>query len=491
MKKLCAFLLAALSALSLASCGSGYSKDEVAKYIDVTDYKTALVTKAEYDKEYKTQYDSVKDSYCTPVEVEKETQIKDGLVVNATYETLLTVKKEEGVTIKVGENTLVNGDRKDDASTSTAAKTFDSSLIGKGVSEKDKPLEITYTYSSVYAKDPDDKYLQNKQVTVTVTVIDINGKTDKDTKIKEGDSVKLDYVITLKLTDYSGTKKDITVGETKLGDLISIDDTLKTITVPGTPKKTDSSSSSSSSSTTTTTVDYKKEFKKEDVKLEGDKLDKFLAGKNVTVSGTVHSVKEKPAFTDALVKEKSSGTYNTIAELEDAVMDSVVVNLALENLVDKSKVKKNLPKSDVTKEYDALEASAKNMYAMVNQAACLTSEELASFVYQYGPYYLGVSPAGSTVQAMCNAFAAAAASTVKEKMVLYYVADAEGMKVTDKEYKAYLKEQASIQGVSSGEYEDAYGEDSIRETMLFTEVSDYLCELIKGQLSLTNKSDKK
>jgi len=227
------------------------------------------------------------------------------------------------------------------------------------------------------------------------------------------------------------------------------------------------------------------------VKLEGDKLDKFLAGKNVTVSGTVHSVKEKPAFTDALVKEKSSGTYNTIAELEDAVMDSVVVNLALENLVDKSKVKKNLPKSDVTKEYDALEASAKNMYAMVNQAACLTSEELASFVYQYGPYYLGVSPAGSTVQAMCNAFAAAAASTVKEKMVLYYVADAEGMKVTDKEYKAYLKEQASIQGVSSGEYEDAYGEDSIRETMLFTEVSDYLCELIKGQLSLTNKSDKK
>ena len=248
---------------------------------------------------------------------------------------------------------------------------------------------------------------------------------------------------------------------------------------------------SSSTSTTTPAVDYKVEFVKSDVKLEGDKLDKFLAGKTVNIKGTVHSVKEAPEFTDALVKEKSSGTYNTIAELEDAVMDSVVVNLALENLIDKSKVKKDLPKDRVTDEYESLELSAKNLYAMMYGSACLTSEELASFVYQYGAYYLGVTPTGSTVQAMANAFAAAAAATVKEKMVLYYVAETEGFKVTDKEYKAYIKEQGSINGVSAGEYEDAYGEDSIRETMLFTEVSDYLCELIKGQLSLKNKTEKK
>ena len=416
MKKLCAFLLAAASALSLAACGSiGYSKDEVVKYIDVTDYKTNLVTKTEYDEEYKTQFDSVKDSYCTPVEVEKETQIKDKHVVNATYETLLTVQKEDGVTITVGENTLVNGDRMDDTSESTAAKTFDKSLEGLTVTAEGKPNEITYTYSSTYKKDTDDKYLQNKQVTVIVTILEINGKTDKDVKIKNGDSIKVNYEITLKLTDYSGSKKDITVGETKLGNLISIDDVLKTLTVKGTPKKEESSSSSSSSSSTTTaTVDYKVEFAKSDVKLEGEKLDKFLAGKTVNIKGTVHSVKEAPEFTDALVKEKSSGTYTTIAELEDAVMDSVVVNLALENLIDRSKVKKNLPKDRVTTEYEALEQSAKNMYALLNGSAALTSEALATFVYTYGPYYLGVSPAGSKVSDMANAFAAAAAAYRKD-----------------------------------------------------------------------------
>ena len=39
--------------------------------------------------------------------------------------------------------------------------------------------------------------------------------------------------------------------------------------------------------------------------------------------------------------------------------------------------------------------------------------------------------------------------------------------MTDKEYKAYIKEQGSINGVSAGEYEDAYGEDSIREVIPF------------------------
>lgn len=496
MKKLCAFLLAAVSALSLAACGNDYSKEEVAKYIDVTDYKTGLVTKAEYDEEYKTQFNAVKDSYCTPVEVEKETQIADGHVVNATYEALLTIKKAENLEIKVGDNTLVEGDRKDDAATSTAAKTFDSSLIDKTITEKDKPLEITYTYSSVYGKDAegkdtDAKYLQNKLVTVKVDILEINGKTEKTTKIKNGDKLKVNYEITLKLTDYSGSKKDIKVGETKLGDLISIDDVLKALKVKGTPKTETSTNSSTSTSTTTPAVDYKVEFAASDVTLKGTeskKLDAYLEGKKINIKGTVHSVKQAPEFTDALVKEKSNGTYNTIKDLENAVLDSVVVNLALENLINKSKVVKNLPKDKVTEEYEVLEEAARNLSMQISQlygtSPAITSEELARFVYQYGSSYLGVASTGSTVEAMTQAFATAAAKTVKEKMVLHYVADNEGLKVTDKEYDEYVKEQASIQGVSVSDYEDAMDEESIRETMLFTEVSDYLLDLIKTELKL-------
>lgn len=484
MKKLLAFLLAALTVLSLASCGAGYSKKEVSKYISVTDYKKGLVLKEDFKESFDEALKSYKDSYCAPVEVEGETQVKDGHIVNATYDTILVLddKTTEPVEITIGENVIVNGDKTSKDATS-ATKTFDDSLIGLTITDKEK--EITYTFSADYKKDTDEKYLAKKSVTVTVKITEIDGKTDKETKIADGSKVKLTYKVTIRLSDFSGTKKDITVGETKLGDIISLDDVLKELKTPKAKEKEESSSSSSSSSSTTTkATDYKLAFEKKDIKLEGKDLDSFLVDKVVTVTGTAHTVKEVPEFTDALVKEKSKDAYKTIKELEDALTDSVAANLALTALVDKSKMKKDLPRGDVEEAYDNIEKNMKSYYAMFMGSTCLTDKELAGFMYTYGSYF-GMTLPDSKVETMCQYFAYNAAYSVKQAMVMYYVAEAEGLEVTDKEYDAYVKEQAKASGVSKREFvKNSGGKDAIEESILFNKVSEYLRDLVKAELSL-------
>ena len=488
MKKLIALLLATVTVLSLVSCGTGYSKKEVAGYITVTDYKKGLVSKSDYEEEFEEQLQNFKDSYCSPVEVEGETQIKSGHIVNATYDAILEIiNVAEPVEIEIGKNTIVSGDRNAEKQETPATKTFDDSLIGLTVTEEGKEKEITYTFSSSYGKDADgkdtdEKYLRNKQVTVKVAITEIDGKTDKDTKIADGSKVKLTYTMTVKVSEFSGSKKDITVGE-KIGDVVSLDDVLTALKTPKKEEKKEDDKNSSSSSTTTAT-DYKLSFKKKDITLEGDKLDAFLKGKTISISGTVHIVKEKPEFTDALVKEKSEGAYETIKDLEQALSDSVISNLALTELVEKSKMKKDLPKGDVEDAYENIENNMKSYYYMFTGSACLSDSDLASFVYTYGSYF-GITLEQGTAEYMTRYFAAQAAYSVKQAMLLYYVAEAEGLEVTDKEYDDYVKEQAKASDVSKREYvKNCGGKDAIVESLLFTEVSEYLRDLVKAELSL-------
>ena len=68
---------------------------------------------------------------------------------------------------------------------------------------------------------------------------------------------------------------------------------------------------------------------------------------------------------------------------------------------------------------------------------------------------------------------------------MYYVAEAEGLEVTDKEYDAYVKEQAEASGVSKREFvKNSGGKDAIEESILFNKVSEYLRDLVKAELSL-------
>lgn len=492
MKKLLAILLAMLSVVSLVACGNGYSKKEVSKYLNVTDYKNGLVTKDEYDEEYETQFEAVKDSYCTPEEVAGETKVKDGHIVNATYETILTIgSATEAVEITVGENSLVGGDRTGDDKTTT--QTFDNSLVGLTVG---KETTFTYTFSAEYGKDAEgkdtvEKYLRNKKVNVKVTVTEIDGKTDSETKVANGNKIKLTYTITLTLTDFSGTKKDITIGETKLGDIISVDEVLKELTTPKAEEKKEEEHEEEEgheghdhATEETEEVDYKLPFEKKDVTLEGDKLDEYLKGKTVNVSGTVHVVKEKPAFTDALVKEKSEGMYETIADLEKAVVDAVATDLGMNKLIEKSLIKKTLPRGDIEEAYDMIEKNIENYYYMFLGSACLTSEDMATFVYTYGSY-LGITVADTKVSTLTKTIASNAAAVVKQDMLVYYVADAENIEVSGKEYDAYVKEQAKASGVSKKEFvKNSGGKDGIEQTLLYNEVAEFLRDQVKAQLNL-------
>ena len=95
---------------------------------------------------------------------------------------------------------------------------------------------------------------------------------------------------------------------------------------------------------------------------------------------------------------------------------------------------------------------------------------------------------------MCNIFAANAAATVKEEMLLYYVADSEGLEVTGEEYDKYVDEQydSYVKSLSKDAekldkddfVEQQLGDkDTVKKQLLFTEVTDYLCNLVKTQLN--------
>ena len=486
MKKLLALLLAMLTVVSLVACGNGYSKKEVSKYLNVTDYKSGLVSMDEYEDEFETQMEAVKDSYCAPEEVPGKTQVADGHIVNATYETLLTIgSATEAVEITVGENSLVGGDRTGDDETTT--QTFDNSLVGLTVG---KETTFTYTFSATYGKDTAEKYLQNKKVNVTVTVTEIEGSTDSETKVASGNKIKLTYTITLTLSDFSGTEKDITIGETKLGDIISVDEVLKELITPEkaeteeTEEEHTDDDGHDHSEEETEEVDYALPFELKEVTLEGEDLDEYLAGKTVSVKGTVHVVKEKPEFTDDLVKEVSEGLYATIADLEQAVVDSVVTDLAMTKLIEKSLIKKDLPRGDIEDAYEMIETNLKNYYYMFLGSACLTNEDLATFAYTYGAY-LGFTVADTKVTTLTQTIAANAAGVVKQDMLIYYVAEAEGIEVTGKEYDAYVKEQAAANSVSKKEYvSNSGGKAAIKETILYNEVAEYLRDLVKAELKL-------
>jgi FKBP-type peptidyl-prolyl cis-trans isomerase (trigger factor) len=126
----------------------------------------------------------------------------------------------------------------------------------------------------------------------------------------------------------------------------------------------------------------------------------------------------------------------------------------------------------------------KSYYYMFMGTQCLSNEALAGFVYQYGSYF-GLTISDKKVSTMTKAFASNAAAAVKQNMLFYYVAEAEGLEVTDDEYDAYVAKNAKESKVSEKDFvKNNGGEDAIIETMLFTEVSELLRDLVKTQLSL-------
>jgi FKBP-type peptidyl-prolyl cis-trans isomerase (trigger factor) len=71
---------------------------------------------------------------------------------------------------------------------------------------------------------------------------------------------------------------------------------------------------------------------------------------------------------------------------------------------------------------------------------------------------------------------AAAEAVVKEELIIYAIANEQGLSVTDEEYKKYLADFAEQNGVTEEEVLKYYTEQDIREQILIERLVEYLTD---------------
>lgn len=190
-----------------------------------------------------------------------------------------------------------------------------------------------------------------------------------------------------------------------------------------------------------------------------------LDGKEAVFTITMNQIfeLEMPEMNDAFVKENTE--YLTVAELEqgyreelqtmnDEDSNSMAVYDALYMIMDDSTIS-GYPEELYTETKEELKASNEATAEMFG----MTIEELFGEDYNEDEAVL---------------------EYVNEKLVIYAIAEAEGLKVTDEEYQAYIDENLVFYGYETQEeFEKDYSPESTKYEILYEKVMDFLIENCK------------
>ena len=222
--------------------------------------------------------------------------------------------------------------------------------------------------------------------------------------------------------------------------------------------------------------------KGEDVTLELTFPDPYpnntdLSGKPVTFDVKINTVSEQklPELTDAFVKENTE--YDTI----DAYKEGIRTNQAEENENSAEYEAKNYVFNKVMDNctvsgYDEEEAK-QEVDRTFNQFKKM-AESYASYGYTYEQVlqYNGFT----TEDELKEGLTESVGEYLKQKMVIYCLADKEGIKVTDKEVEEELKNYMQSYGYETEqEVYDILGEDYFTMSLLSEKVMDFIMENAK------------
>ena len=222
--------------------------------------------------------------------------------------------------------------------------------------------------------------------------------------------------------------------------------------------------------------------KGEDVTLELTFPDPYpnntdLSGKLVTFDVKINTVSEQklPELTDAFVKENTE--YDTI----DAYKEGIRTNQAEENENSAEYEAKNYVFNKVMDNctvsgYDEEEAK-QEVDRTFNQFKKM-AESYASYGYTYEQVlqYNGFT----TEDELKEGLTESVGEYLKQKMVIYCLADKEGIKVTDKEVEEELKNYMQSYGYETEqEVYDILGEDYFTMSLLSEKVMDFIMENAK------------
>ncbi len=186
-------------------------------------------------------------------------------------------------------------------------------------------------------------------------------------------------------------------------------------------------------------------------------------GKPVEFTVTIKSAERTnlPAFDDAFVTEQTKDdahAYTSVSAFEEGTRETITSNLAMQAYISACRMKQY-----PDKEYDEAFESYFNMY-----------KTYASYSGQSVKEY--VESQGQTMDQMYESINQSASTSVKQEIVYYYLARTNNITVSDEEYNEGAEHVAKENGFESvKDLKDAgYEESSIRQSVLFEKVSDFV-----------------
>lgn len=196
-----------------------------------------------------------------------------------------------------------------------------------------------------------------------------------------------------------------------------------------------------------------------------------LAGQDVVFTVTVNSVKRMPEVTDELVNTISDGEYADVASYEEHIRAQLLEDKESQK---ESEILNNLmlqvANSFTINDYpqEMVDYGMANMENAYRQYAESYNMEYADFLEAY---------LGMTEESFNEAAMEAVKQNLQQELYLKAIAEAENMEVSDEEYTEGCQRYVSQYGYSSQEeLEEAFGEDTIRISILQEKVMDFLEE---------------
>jgi trigger factor len=310
-----------------------------------------------------------------------------------------------------------------------------------------------------YIKVGDYKGLTYNKVTATVTNKEVQSEiktrvkakaTTKSVKtgtVKNGDTINISYVGKINgktFTGGSADKSNITIGKTSMIDGF-----------------TDGLIGKSIGSKVTLHLKFPSNYSNSKV-----------AGKKVVFTVTINSkqVTVTPEYNLAFVKKYTK--YKTVAAYEASVKQDL---LKTKKESAETTIKNNLWNTVVAS--STIKSYPKKQYNYeIEQVTQKYKKQAKTYGMSWSKFlksYMNMSESDFNKQAK-----AYAKTVVKQKLVMHYIADKEGLKVTNKEYKKYLSDLLSNAGFTEASFKKQYNE-SIQD---YAEENDFRTNLLLNKI---------
>ncbi len=204
-----------------------------------------------------------------------------------------------------------------------------------------------------------------------------------------------------------------------------------------------------------------------------------LNGKDVVFTVTINNkqVQQVPAYNLDFVKDNSK--YESLADYEAAVKEELMTEKRRDKETDVQGMlwEKIVEDSELVSYPEEKNELMDTTLSSFKTAAANAGKEWNAYLKDLG----------YTEEELMNQITSYAETKVFQELIIYAIADAEGLEVTNEEYKAYMQDVLTQSGYDEESFEQYYGttieeyckQEGLRSSMLLNKVMDKVMEYAK------------